>query len=131
MDASEGLADLAFFALDHAVDSVSGGGPLVPFALTEDEDGRDLTRFAADSLEEGQANAREYVRAAANAVRVAIAFDGYLTVEAERSDAVFVEAQERGKESGVILAQRYRPPSRLRRFATIGNPVHVGHASLL
>ena len=130
IDASEELADLAFFALDHAVDSVSAGGPLVPFAVTEDGDGRNLTRFAAESLEEGQANARESALTAENAMRVAIAFDGYLTVEGERSDAVFVEAQERGKESGIILAQRYRPGGRFKRFATIGNPAHVGQSTL-
>lgn len=130
MDVSEALADLAFFALDHAVDSVSGGGPLVPFALIEDGEGRNLKRFAAETLEEGQANARAYVRDAANAVRVAIAFDGYLTVDGKRSDAVFVEAQDSGVASGVILAQRYRPGGRFKKFAPIGNPAHVGQSSL-
>jgi hypothetical protein len=129
--ASDEVADLAFFALDHAIDSVSAGEPLVPFAVVEDESGRDLTRFAAETLEEGQANAREHVRAARDAVRVAIAYDGYLTVEGERSDAVFVEAQERGRPLGVVLAQRYRPGGRLRKFATIGNPALVEESALI
>jgi hypothetical protein len=130
VDASEPLADLAFAALDHAVSSVEAGGPLIPFAMTEDGAGRNLTRFMAEPLEEGQERARQHARAATEALRVAITFDGYLTVEGERSDAVFVEAQERGTPSGIILAQRYRPGGRFKKFSTVGNPAHVGQSEL-
>jgi hypothetical protein len=129
--ASEALVDLAFFALDHAVESVTSEGPLIPFALVEDEArDRRLERFMAGTLEEAQEEARQHVRAA-SAPRVAIAYDGYLTVDGERSDAVFVEAQESGDASGLILAQRYRPGGRLRKFSTVGNPAFVGESSLL
>ena len=74
--------ELVFVALDHGIDSVTEGGPLIPFALTETSDGRDLSRFATETLEEGQARARDHVRAA-GADRAAIAYDGYLTVEGD------------------------------------------------
>ena len=128
---SQELADLAFFALDHAVESVKvSGGPLIPFAATEDESGRTLNRFVTELLEEGQQQARDYVGGATDAHRVAIAYDGYLTIEGERFDAVLVEAQQRGDASGLILAQRYRTGGRFRKFSTIGNPAHIGEASL-
>src|SRR5262245_48314846 len=128
---SEPLATLAFMALDHGIDSVRQGGPLIPFALHEGPDGeRHLTRFMADRIEEGESKARAFARDATDAVRVAIAWDGYLTVDGERSDAIFVEAQERGTSPSSILAQRYRPKARLRKFETIGNPALCGHGEL-
>lgn len=123
--ATEELVDVVFAALDHGIDSVRDGGPLIPFVLAEDPEGRSLTRFAAETLEEGQAQAREHA-GSSDAARIAIAFDGYLTVEGERSDAILVEAQERGTDSSVIFAQRYRPGGRLRKFSTVGNAAFTG-----
>jgi len=121
------LMALAVLALDHGIGSVkAAGGPMTPFAVTETSEGRNLARFVTATLEEGQEQARIHVRGAAEAVRVAIAYDGYLTIEDERSDAVYVEAQERDQPTSVVLAQRYRPGGRLRKFSTIGNPAMLG-----
>jgi hypothetical protein len=128
--ASEELMELAFLALDHGIASVTEGGPLIPFALTENGEGRQLARFAAETLEEGQAHARQHVRAS-DALRVAIAYDGYLTIDDERTDAIFVEAQERGQSGSVSFAQRYRPAGRFKKFATIGNAAFVGSGESL
>ena len=116
--------ELVFLALDHGIDSVTEGGPLIPFALMETSDGRELTRFAPGTLEAGQALAREHVRAA-GVDRAAIAYDGYLTVQGDRADAVFVEAQERGQNDSIVFAQRYRPGGRFKKFTTIGNAAFV------
>lgn len=123
--ASEELIEVVFAALDHGIESVRDGGPVIPFVLAERAGGRDLTRFAAETLEEAHAQARQHA-GSSDADRVVVAYDGYLTVAGERSDAVFVEAQERGSESSVIFAQRYRPGGRLRRFGTIGNAAFAG-----
>lgn len=125
--ASEELLEVIFAALDHAVESVKDGDALIPFALAERAEGRTLTRFAAETLEEGQEQARAHA-ASGDADRVAIAYDGYLTVEGERSDAVFVEAQERGAQGSVIFAQRYHPGGRFRKFSTVGNAAFAGTA---
>ena len=117
--------EVVFAALDHGIDSVRDGGPLIPFVLAERAEGRDLARFAAETLEQGHAQARRHA-GSSDAQRVAVSYDGYLTVEGERSDAVFVEAQERGSESSVIFAQRYRPGGRLRKFSIIGNAAFAG-----
>jgi hypothetical protein len=118
--------DLAFMALDHGVGSVAQAGQLTPFVVTEVAGERRLSRFAAERLEEGLAYARAFAREADDAQRVAVVYDGYLTLAGERSDAVYVEAQERGAETAVVLAQRYRPAGRFKKFATIGNPGLLG-----
>ena len=124
--ASDELIEVVFAALDHGIGSVSiSGGPLIPFTLTEDGAGRHLARFVAETLEESLIQARTQV-AASDADRVAIAHDGYLTVEGERSDAIFVEAQDRGSPSCLVFAQRYRPGGRLRKLSRIGNPALTG-----
>ena len=122
--ASDELMDLVFFALDHGIESVAEGGPLIPFAVMETADGRELARFAAETLEEGNAQARQHVRGG-DALRVALAHDGFLTVAGERTDAIFVEAEERGQSRSVVFAQRYRPGGRFKKFATIGNAAFV------
>ena len=124
--ASDELMDLVFAALDHGIDSVSEGGPLIPFALAVGSEGRALTRYAAEALEDGVAQARDHARENPELNLVAIAYDGYLTIEGERSDAIFVEGQERSAAASVVFAQRYRPGGRLRKFTTIGNPAFVG-----
>jgi hypothetical protein len=127
--ASDELVELAFAALDHGIESVrDGDGPLIPFALTEGKEGRQLTRFAAELLEQGQEEARRHIREAVGVERVALAYDGYLSVEGDRSDAILVEAQEHGMAICVVFARRYRPEP----FETLGNTAFVGPgASLL
>jgi hypothetical protein len=125
-DPSEALMNLAFFTLDHATESVvASGGPLVPFAVLEIHGQRSLTRFAGD-LEDGQRRARDEVRASDGASRAAVAWDGYLTTDAGRTDAVFVEASEEGDPESVVLAQRYVVSGRLRKKSEA-----VGNAALV
>src|ERR1700722_14244162 len=104
-----GLMDFAVFALEHATNSVvDSGGPLTPFSMIEeleDEGGKKgLTRFVCDTLEEGVDRARVQVRDAGRLRRAAVAWDGYLTMDGQRTDAVFVEASEAGSDESVILA---------------------------
>lgn len=88
-EASEALLELIFQALDHGIASIERGGPLIPFVLVDGGDGdRSLKRFMADELEAAQAAAREHLHGLPGAVRVALAYDGFLTVDGARSDAV-------------------------------------------
>ncbi|MFS0700720.1 DUF3806 domain-containing protein [Cellulomonas sp. 179-A 4D5 NHS] len=128
-EASPEVEALASFALAHAVHSiVPEGGPLVPFCLLEDADGgRSLHRFVGE-LGESVERARDHVRAS-GAVRAAVAWDGYLTADGSRTDALFVEASDAGRAS-VLRAQRYAPVPG--RTAPVGEPVTLERgASLL
>jgi hypothetical protein len=131
MRASESLLDLAFVALDHAVDTVRHGDQLAPFALVEAEVGRDLARFVNGTLEASIAEARRYLWGRPDAIRAALAYDGFITLDGTRYDAVFVEAQEAGQDSAIVLCQRYEPKRRRRAFRTIGNPGDAGDAGPL
>ncbi len=130
---SQQFADLVFLALDHGVDSVRGSGaPLTPFVMVEQGGKREIHRFAAERLEEGQQRAREAVAAfPASVTAYALAYDGFITVQGTKFDAILVEASERGRAAGVRMAQRYTPKKFLRRFQTVGNPALLGECEIL
>ena len=124
--------NFALFALDHATESVvSSGGPLVPFALIEADGERSLQRYVGD-LEDAEQQARDAVRTASGVTRAAVAWDGYLTADGERTDAVLAEASEAGDPESVLLAQQYVVTARIRKkievrgnaaLAARGNPL--------
>ena len=122
---SQRLADIAFLALDHGIDSIKDGAdPLIPFVISEKADGkRKLERYMADRLEESVAQARLAVsRLPSDVTAYAIAHDGYITIEGTKYDAIFVEASERGRTGAVIMAQRYIPKTAQQSFQRVGNP---------
>lgn len=126
---------LAFTGLDHAIDSVeASGGPLIPFLFARSGNRLSLHRFAADRLEDGVSEVEqrlEAVLAGADAAQslgidaevdgACGAWDGYITVEGRRTDAVLARAVDRtGAE--VVLAQRYEVRGILRKTARrVGN----------
>jgi hypothetical protein len=127
LEMSQQFADLVFLALDHGVESVREGGPLIPFIIFERSGERTLERFVAELLEQGEAHARQALaNLPAEVTAYAFAYDGYLTVEGTRTDAIYVEASERGRAAGVRLAQRYTPKEGSRSLQTIGNAAFVG-----
>lgn len=123
------LAELAVFALNHAFRSIEDGeGMLVPFVMTDTEDeGRTLHRFIADSMEQSRERARDWVGEAGPSVsRYAFAWDGYVTVDDIKWDAVFVEAGDRVLPHGMLLCQRYRPENgNGRPRQVVGEPMLV------
>jgi len=130
---SQTTSAFAQFVLSHAADSVvPEGGPLIPFAMTRMPDDRgDLRRFAGD-LEIGQEMARTHVRNAVGIAQGAVAWDGYVTGNGQRMDAVLVEAFGTGEAESLIIAQRYRRVGLLRRrWELYKDPVALGHGGPL
>jgi hypothetical protein len=123
--------ELILFALDHGIESVQGGGPLIPFLLTTGSGRPTLQRFVAESLE----RSREMVAAAAGNLPAdvslyAFAIDGYLHSDAdERQDAIIVEAGQRGQATAFFFAQRYRPKDVTQDLEKLGGPAWVGEAA--
>jgi len=125
-------ADLLFLGLDHGIDSVRDGGPLIPFVITERDQERSLARYLDETLEAGIARAVADIKAnqIARGERSVLVYDGYLTLpDGNRYDAIFAEAIEEG---GVVtsMAQRYRPKQMLRGFETVGNPALIAGSKL-
>jgi hypothetical protein len=125
------LLELILFALDHGIESVRGGGPLVPFLLTTGGERPTLARFVADSLD----RSREMVTAAASQlpadVRMyAFALDGYLRDDSgQRRDAIIVEAGQRGAAVAFLFAQTYQPREVTQELKLLGKPTLVGETA--
>ena len=126
-DLSQKLSQLLFMALDHGVDSVREGGPLIPFLMSSEGEKISMQRFASDQLEEATSLGRQHAAGLPRSVRLAaFVYDGYVTVGAKKSDAVMVEAYERGMPQAVVFAQRYQPASGDTKLELIGNAAYVG-----
>jgi hypothetical protein len=128
------LCELAWFALQHGVASVEEGGPLVPLVIAETQEGRTLQRFVAMAdedeldLDASIAQARQHVLTESDASRAALAYDGYVTAEGARFDAILVQAQERGSPTAFTFAQRYQQDRSGTGFAPIGDAMFLGPA---
>ena len=129
IDTSVEFNDFMFIALDHGVKSIEdGASPLMPFAMTKSAGGEQtLQRFATQTLEAGVEAAKEYVERQKSDISIyAIVWDGFLTLNNKKWDAVLVEAGEQGGEFGVLLAQRYEKKGILKkRNHPVGNPALI------
>lgn len=124
---SPAVRRLAELALGQALEAVvRRGSPMAPFVVLDGPDGPVLGRFEGEAGA-AVARAREHARGS-DAARVAVAWDGYLTVQGVRQDAVLVEASDRGLPS-VVVAHRYRET--VEGTVAVGRPVVVGSREAL
>ena len=98
--------ELVFFALDHGINSIRGGGPLIPFLITQGRE-RNLMRFVTERLEYGVKKAQEAAASLdATINQYAIAYDGYLTIEGTKYDAILVEADDVVRYLGLAVIRQ-------------------------
>jgi len=126
----EQFSDLMFEALDHGFDVVKDGkGPVIPFALVLTNGGeRHLQVFLTEPSGDGVRLAQDYVcQQRAELWMYAIAWDGYVTVDDTKWDAVVVEAGMADRAEGVLICQRYKTERRLfrKRNVPVGNPAII------
>ncbi len=136
-EASEALLALVSDALGHGIDTVSARPvdraeeAMHPFAMLHDGGHRRLERFVGATAEGDIAAARAMLAASA-AERAALVYDGYAPDErGRRTDAILVEACERGAGHGLAFAQRYAPATRRTPFRTVGAASYLGRVSPL
>lgn len=122
---SDALSALAIFALDHGVASIERGGPLIPMLIAETGGTRTLDRFVAERLDEALALARDAARST-SADRFVVVYDGYLTVDGRRSDAVYAEVAERDEPVTHLFVHRYAPAGLRRRNRSVGSAAYLG-----
>lgn len=123
----ETLVDLIYSALEHGVASVAeSGGPLIPFLLVQNGEDIRIHRFDADELVEGIAAAENFARELEAAPEYfVIAFDGYLTVDDRKDDAIYVKGFAGDERDGYVFAQRYIPASDDNDFQPYENVAYV------
>jgi hypothetical protein len=96
-------------AIDLAIKCVDTGETLVPFITTEGKPGK-IVSIVADSADESVAIAQRNIdELDLETTSFAFAYDGYITVDGERSDAIYVEASYRNSDQIFVFAQRYKP----------------------
>ena len=128
---SKEFSDFFFLAIDHGFDSIEGGGgPLVPFTMVVEPSGKkQLTRFVTNRLEDGVEKAKSSITPSQGLSMYAIAWDGFVTLEGRKWDAILVEAGESSDEFGVLFSQRY--VRRRKRFLQKPRCERVGNLALI
>jgi hypothetical protein len=102
--ATDHLHALVQEAFEHALPSAGDG--FIIFAMTLGADGRQLVRFVGAGLDA----ARKHVTANRTTIeRYAIACDAAFTLDGKRSDAILIEAGERGNRNAARYGFVYRP----------------------
>ena len=120
--------DFMFNGLDHGVNSISdGGGPLIPFLMTQIGDKKELKRFVTEKYEEGIDAAEKALKDLTPKPHFAlIAFDGFITWESKKYDAIFVRAFDGKQDEGFEFCQRYIPKKEGHGIEPTGNSVFIG-----
>ena len=104
------LNDITFMAIDHGMESIKDdAAPLIPFAIYFENKGeKKIERFLTERLEDGPDKAKERIDSLCGSIsRFAIAWDGYVTIEGKKWDAIIVESGSSDLDSGYLMCQRY------------------------
>ena len=98
--------DLVVTALGRALDEVvRTGGPLVPMAMQPADEGVHLHRFDSDRIEQGLVEARETLAGIRG--DWVLVWDGYLTIDEWRTDALYAHLEVDGEGTAHLFAWRY------------------------
>ncbi|KYG80854.1 hypothetical protein AWW67_08510 [Roseivirga seohaensis] len=131
--ASEKLMELAFKGLDHGIYSIKDGdGPLIPFIMIQTKGEIEMKRFLAETLEHSLLQARKHIANLTNELDcVVLVYDGMLTIQGAKYDAIMVDSFDITDNKGYCFAQRYKPKKFLSKFKEIGNAAFVGEIESL
>ncbi len=132
-NANKKLIDLIFFALDNGIDSVKTGDLLIPFIVAETDSKKTLNKFVPkdfSKMEECLQKAQEYITKL-NPLPdfIVITFDGKVTIQGEKTEAIVVKGFDKTQDEGFVFAQRYKPKAFLKKFSVIGNAGYMGNES--
>jgi hypothetical protein len=121
-----GFDALVYGALEHATECLSGAdGPLLPFAMIVDGGQRSVRHFHAPGYEQTLDGALAFASAGAYDFW-AVAWDGYMTVEGRRTEAVFVQAGGEEREESLLFAWRYERVLPKGEVQRLGDPIFLG-----
>ena len=108
----EAATELAGFFAAHAVWSVSDGEALMPLVAYETADGkRQMYRLVSERFEEGVASGKEWLtKNPDHAVRAVLVFDGFVTLESDKMDAIIITIRDYSQgDAEITMAVPYRP----------------------
>jgi hypothetical protein len=129
---SDELMAAIWEAVGHGMQMIqASGGPLNPFMFQWKGEARTQKVLMGESMEDSVAMGKELARDVSEDVDgCVIAWDGYVTIAGERSDALFFQAYERGDKASHVLVQRYEPSPEA-YFRVKGNVALIEHEAPL
>jgi hypothetical protein len=107
-------------AMDVAMQCIATGETLLPFVITEGGRGAIVSIDAGKAAEQLELAQRAVDDLPADASAWAFAYDGYLTLAEEKTDAIFIEVGSRAQTTVSVYAQRYSPAGAGRKVKKIG-----------
>ncbi|XOV92197.1 MAG: hypothetical protein ACFHWX_18555 [Bacteroidota bacterium] len=126
-NANEKLIDLMFEGIDHGIESIKdNNGPLIPFSVTETKGEKKLIRFITETLEEGLEKGKESLRNDSESELAILVYDGFLTADDIKYDAIIVIGYDRTDDVAYQLGQKYKPKRFLSKLKPVGRPVYLG-----
>src|SRR3989338_890308 len=132
-NASQRLMNLVFTSIDYGIEIVRKKDSHLTPALWSEAAGKITNQhIVAANPVIGVEKAREFVKNLTQETEVyVILYEGYVTLDATKYDAIMAEAGERGQETALVFAQRYQPKKFLKSFIIIGNVGFFGPAQNL
>lgn len=128
------LRQFAEEALELGFDCISEGDNAPFVLLIETDDQRHLLNLQAINGDDNAAlldSGREVIRVFTGGQLYALVWDGYLTTDEVKNEAVFVEAGKRGEKTSFIFAQKYQHRPRSKMLSKDGSPILVQEAKHL
>lgn len=126
MDFPENGLLLAGFVLAHALWSVSDlpkGELVVPLAVIETNEGRQLHRFVAQTQVEAIAKGKNYLSKLGPGVTAwAFGREGLMNDGKNKVDVISVDAWAAGMDKSITLIQRFEPYGNRGHFRALGEP---------
>jgi|SRR3989338_521635 len=118
-----GSNDLDFigFAIDHGIESIRDGSPLVPFVISKKNNDKNLNRFLGETSIQSIARAEEYVQKGNFDIAIII-YEGFVNFEGEKHEAIL--AKVFSKNNKFIFAQRYKRDKN--QLTKIGDYLYLG-----
>jgi hypothetical protein len=115
-------------AVETSVQSIQKQGKLLPFTLMRENEKWDMAMYMGEQAPKLVQKAQAAIRAKIGKIDMyVLAFDGYVTIDGKKGDAVVIEAGEEGKPYAYMFAQRYRPPDAGKALEKQGNLAYLGY----
>lgn len=125
-DASNNLTDKIITVMDHAIGLKKDGiDPMIPFAFVYIGDGGTLKSFLGDTPEYADKMFEKTILEEDPDYAI-YGYDGFLTVEGKKTDAVIFKAYDKTDDTIYLVGQRFIPKTDSTDCETVGNPAFLG-----
>ncbi|MEM9951704.1 MAG: hypothetical protein AAF846_08900 [Chloroflexota bacterium] len=124
---SDPLMQMIFSAVEEGLAVLKAEQNVVPFLLLLTKEGVVMRRFTDTKLTQAIQRAKTAIEEADDdTLGYALVYDGQIEIASQDSDALMVEAGERGKDHGWRFVQRYKAKMDTQQAEAIGDVAYLG-----